>query len=388
MSTVQTARMKPIYEFAQILRVDKEKREVEGYAFTKEKVGDGFRLKRTTVEKSTPDYLKFGTGPIRAMHQPVAAGQCLWVKWDKTGALIRAKITDDAEWKKVEDGTYKGFSIGFIPQVMRGESVEEGIWAETSLADRPWDDGCAFTNIFRAQGYEQFDPKGDVEVKVMTADDEGDEYPGDVSDPDTLKRAIKDLATEENPAIRRMKMKKLRKAVGKIAKVKSALNGGNLYYNTEPTLTRRENENMSTQPGAIDWQARALTAEKTLTEQQAEITRLNKKLAKKNAKLSRVEGELAVIARTSTTGTLVNQPVRYGKGTSKPGEQLNRGFAANDPGAFEEAGGGVDTEPLLARRKEIMTAADNPATDQATRLSLADEIQYIDGQLAEAGVSV
>lgn len=170
--------MKPIEVFVPISRVDTENRVVEGYAFVNEVVDGegGLRLKRSAMEKATPDYEKYGN--IREMHQPKAVGTCkgevtravgdpitLGVAWDDKGAFMRAKIVDDDAWKKVEQGVLQGFSIGFKPTKMTGKTVERGTWFETSIVDRPKDPD---SNIAIAR----MEAADDIEVDVDRDDEE------------------------------------------------------------------------------------------------------------------------------------------------------------------------------------------------------------------------
>jgi len=118
----------------------------------------GIRLLRSTMEAATPDYMRWGA--VREMHQPSAVGTALGVDWDERGAFFRCKVVDDAAWAKVQAGVYKGFSVGVLPRVMRGNQVTQATWAETSLVDRPKDPDAAFS-VFRAEG---FDAEAEVEV--------------------------------------------------------------------------------------------------------------------------------------------------------------------------------------------------------------------------------
>ncbi|WP_210254780.1 hypothetical protein [Methylocapsa sp. S129] len=53
-------------------------------------------------------------GALRAMHGRVAAGKITDIAFDDAGKriMIAAKIVDDDEWRKVEEGVYTGFSQG------------------------------------------------------------------------------------------------------------------------------------------------------------------------------------------------------------------------------------------------------------------------------------
>ena len=53
-------------------------------------------------------------GAVRAMHGPVAAGKLTDIGFDDDAKRITvcAKIVDDDEWRKVQEGVYTGFSQG------------------------------------------------------------------------------------------------------------------------------------------------------------------------------------------------------------------------------------------------------------------------------------
>lgn len=171
-------RMAPVNFFVPITRIDEERRIVEGIAFGNEVVeGEGgIRLKASAMQDATADYMKFGT--IRAMHQPIAAGTAtptdpniakdcgvVWEEIDgKQVARLSSYISDDAEWKKCLDGTYKGYSVGVAPRVMRGKNVESCVWYETSLVDRPKDPDALFTTV-RVDGQPE---EVDVEIERVS----------------------------------------------------------------------------------------------------------------------------------------------------------------------------------------------------------------------------
>jgi hypothetical protein len=157
--------------FAPISRVYEENGNVivEGYAFVNEIVpGEGgIRLKRSAMVAATDDFLKYGTGALRAMHQPIAAGLVPVVRWDDKGAFIRAEVVDENEKQKTLAGVYKGFSVGVAPMVMRGLDVEKCCWAETSLVDRPKDPDSVCT-VVRADGVSSTS----IEIEVDDEDDD------------------------------------------------------------------------------------------------------------------------------------------------------------------------------------------------------------------------
>jgi hypothetical protein len=72
-------------------------------------------------------------GNLRAMHGPVAAGKVTAITFNDAGKQIEicAKVVDDAEWAKVVEGVYTGFSQG-------------------GAYERRWTDGEGFTRYTAA----------------------------------------------------------------------------------------------------------------------------------------------------------------------------------------------------------------------------------------------
>lgn len=113
--------------FARLVKVDVPKRQVWGRAtqevpdkakevFDYESSAPLFRNWSAGFEKATAIFGEEGKslGNIRAMHGKVAAGKVIAIEFnDAEKAIdIGTEITDDAEWAKVQKGTYTGFSIG------------------------------------------------------------------------------------------------------------------------------------------------------------------------------------------------------------------------------------------------------------------------------------
>ena len=133
-------------------RKDAAKREVEGYCFVNEDVGSGLVWDRAAMEAATDDYMRWAN--IREMHQASAVGTCAELTWDEKGCRILSNVVDDAAWKKVETGVYKGFSARIVPVQMRGNRVTQCKWIENSLVDRPADPDCPFDSVRVATGQE------------------------------------------------------------------------------------------------------------------------------------------------------------------------------------------------------------------------------------------
>lgn len=108
--------------FVPIQKVDAAKRLVYGRAtdetpdlsgeiFDYATSAPNFKAWSGELEKLTGGKSK---GNVRAMHGKVAAGKLTEIGFDDVAKAIDvcAHIVDDAEWKKVEEGVYTGFSIG------------------------------------------------------------------------------------------------------------------------------------------------------------------------------------------------------------------------------------------------------------------------------------
>lgn len=112
---------------------------VEGIASTEAVDAQGEIVKSSAIEAALPDYMRHGTGALREMHQPLAAGTAMAsVAGDVT--TIKAHVVDPVAVKKVQTGVYKGFSIG--GKVTERDSVNKSTitglkLVEISLVDRP-----------------------------------------------------------------------------------------------------------------------------------------------------------------------------------------------------------------------------------------------------------
>lgn len=108
--------------FVPITKVDQAQRMVYGTAVAEQldRAGEIF-----DYASSKPHFQKWSEeiekitdgkslGNVRAMHGKTAAGKLTAIDFDDPGKKIdvAAKIVDDNEWNKVEEGVYTGFSIG------------------------------------------------------------------------------------------------------------------------------------------------------------------------------------------------------------------------------------------------------------------------------------
>jgi len=123
--------------FVAITKVVAEERMVWGYASTTALDFDGDRITLGAMRDALPDYMRFAN--IREMHQPSAVGTAVSATVDDVGLYLGAKVVDDAAWRKVETGVYKGFSLGCL--VKASDKAKKCITKmklyEISLVDRP-----------------------------------------------------------------------------------------------------------------------------------------------------------------------------------------------------------------------------------------------------------
>jgi phage head maturation protease len=128
--------------YADIIKVDKDKRLVYGYASTEALDSQGERISKEAVETALPDYMKWAN--IREMHEPSAVGVAKEAEVDEKGLYLVAKIVDDTAWNKVKEGVYKGFSVGGKKIEKIDETVTKCKITEISIVDRPANPECAF----------------------------------------------------------------------------------------------------------------------------------------------------------------------------------------------------------------------------------------------------
>lgn len=189
--------------FARLTKVDEEKRVVYGRAT--EEIGDRAQeifdyttSKPYFEEWSASCYKDSGGksfGNLRAMHSAVAAGKLedlIFV--DNQKAIdVSCKVVDDAEWKKVLEGVYTGFSVGgtYIKKWTDKEDASKKRYTakptEISLVDRPCVPTAKFFDIIKADGstvHKDF---------VQPADSVSGIAPHDGAKPRKGKRAVKKM---------------------------------------------------------------------------------------------------------------------------------------------------------------------------------------------------
>ncbi|WP_198390961.1 DUF6582 domain-containing protein [Burkholderia ubonensis] len=153
--------------FARLTKVDEEKRLVYGRA-TEEVVDRSgeimdYASSKPYFEKWSGDVAKAtdgrSVGNLRAMHSNIAAGKLTAIDFlDEEKAIdICAKVVDDAEWEKVLEGVYTGFSIGgdYVKRWADAELNARRFTAdpcEISLVDLPCVPTASFFSIEKADG--------------------------------------------------------------------------------------------------------------------------------------------------------------------------------------------------------------------------------------------
>lgn len=135
--------------FAEICKVDDEKRMVYGYASTEALDSQGEIVTKDAMAAALDDYMKFAN--IREMHQPSAVGVAKSAEMDDKGCFISAHVVDDSAWAKVKAGVYKGFSIGG-KAIAKAEGIISSLkLSEISLVDRPANPEALIT-VWKADG--------------------------------------------------------------------------------------------------------------------------------------------------------------------------------------------------------------------------------------------
>lgn len=139
-----------LYKFVRLFKVDEAKREVWGVVTAAEPDKDGEICDyETTVPyyKEVVDEMSKATNgvnifPLRAMHGLTAAGKGIGIEFRDAAqeVFMGFKVVDDAEWKKVAEGVYTGFSQGgrYIKRWKDGDYVRyTAAPGEVSLVDMP-----------------------------------------------------------------------------------------------------------------------------------------------------------------------------------------------------------------------------------------------------------
>jgi hypothetical protein len=136
--------------WAPFTKIDGERREVYGYATTPTRDASGESVSLDAVRNALPEYLRFPS--VREMHSPSAVGTGIEARIDDRGLWFGAHISDDQAWRKVQQKTYRGFSVGgrVTKRDPRDPKHILGIELhEISLVDRPCNPDASFEVVKR-----------------------------------------------------------------------------------------------------------------------------------------------------------------------------------------------------------------------------------------------
>jgi hypothetical protein len=133
---------------------------VSGVASAESVDSQGEVITSDAMKAALPDFFKHGSGNLREMHQMIAAGRVDKAEIGADGkTYIECIVVDPVAVKKVQTGTYKGFSVGG-----RALSKTDGVISslrltEISLVDRPANPD-AVISVWKAEGADEQDQDG------------------------------------------------------------------------------------------------------------------------------------------------------------------------------------------------------------------------------------
>jgi hypothetical protein len=133
--------MKKICQFASIQKVESNDDgtiTVIGIASDMSTDADGEVITADAMKAAIPDYMALGTGALREMHQLSAAGKVNKAEVNDLGqTIIEATVVDPVAILKVQQGVYKGFSVGGSSTAKLGKMITGLRLTEISLVDKP-----------------------------------------------------------------------------------------------------------------------------------------------------------------------------------------------------------------------------------------------------------
>lgn len=150
--------------FVPILKVNAANREVYGVMAEEahDKSGETFDYatslpyvkawSQDAMQRTEKADLPVSFGNVRAQHGKVAAGKLTSISFDDASKTIPviAKIVDDNEWEKVQQGVYTGFSIGgsYVKRWADGATIRYTAKpSEVSIVDNPCMYGATFSMV-------------------------------------------------------------------------------------------------------------------------------------------------------------------------------------------------------------------------------------------------
>jgi hypothetical protein len=212
--------------FVPLTKVDEEKRLVYG-TITQEVLDKSGEMMDYATSK--PNFEKWSNdietasgglskGNVRVMHGLSVAGKLTDIGFDDDAKAIDvcAKVVDDAEWNKVLEGCYTGFSVGGSygkrwTDTVDGEKVKKftAVPNEVSLVDNPCVPSATFS-LVKADGATQ-----DVMFKV---DKDEEEEPRVTDDQEDDKKKAKIKKTDAAPTIVEPTAAQIAEKAGELAK--------------------------------------------------------------------------------------------------------------------------------------------------------------------------
>lgn len=133
--------MSKVHQYAAIAKVvenDDGTVTVEGIASDGSVDMAGETVTPEAMKAAIPGYMALGTGALREMHQPLAAGTVTKADVNDEGqTIISARVVDPIAVLKVKEGVYKGFSIGGSSTGRNGKTITGLRLTEISLVDAP-----------------------------------------------------------------------------------------------------------------------------------------------------------------------------------------------------------------------------------------------------------
>lgn len=144
------------------------------------------------MRAALPDFMKAGTGALREMHQPLAAGTVTEAFVNDGGqTIITARVVDPVAVLKVREGVYKGFSIGGSSTGRSGKTITGLRLTEISLVDAPCNPN-AVIQVWKADSAEEnMSQEQAVEALAEMVNK------GEISATDLLALAKSQTATQE-----------------------------------------------------------------------------------------------------------------------------------------------------------------------------------------------
>lgn len=145
---------------------------VSGYASSEAVDSHGETIKADAMRAAIPDYMAFGgTGALREMHQPIAAGVVLKAEVEADGRThVETHVVDLAAAKKVVNRVYKGFSIGGKVTERDGKVIKGLQLREISLVDRPANPDATFTIMKVDDVQDEAETSAADDLKKLAAD--------------------------------------------------------------------------------------------------------------------------------------------------------------------------------------------------------------------------